>query len=340
MTARAARLPPATNIDDARQRWLFRMVHSRRPLQEKMALFWHNHFATAYSKIAGAIGAAEATRMMAAKPSEDPRGVEGQLELFREHRARQLPRPAGRGGEGSGDARLARRPHQLEAQPQENFARELMELFTMGVGKYTGDGRLRRRARVHRLEPAASRRATRAYYDVHLQRRPARHRRPRSSRSRSTERRHGRFRRGRPPSGMQDGIDLIDACARHPATGPRLARKLYAYFVNEVDPPDEALIDEHGADLLRAAASRSSRCCAGCCMSPQFRDPSNYFKRYSWPVEFVVRAIKEVGWAGFSVERRADAADHHGAAAVRAARRQRLGPRAAAGSRAARCWRA
>src|SRR5262245_53284094 len=42
---------PDTDIDDARQRWLFRMIHSRRPLQEKMALFWHNHFATAYSKL-------------------------------------------------------------------------------------------------------------------------------------------------------------------------------------------------------------------------------------------------------------------------------------------------
>ena len=36
-------------------------------------------------------------------------------------------------------------------------------------------------------------------------------------------------------------------------------------------------------------------------LSSQFRDPGNYYKRYSWPVEFVVRAIKEVGWTGFSV---------------------------------------
>src|SRR5690348_4073820 len=39
---------PDINIDDARQRWMFRMIHTRRPLQEKMALFWHNHFATAF----------------------------------------------------------------------------------------------------------------------------------------------------------------------------------------------------------------------------------------------------------------------------------------------------
>ncbi|HTD61277.1 MAG TPA: DUF1800 family protein, partial [Gemmatimonadaceae bacterium] len=37
---------PGANIIDARQRWLFRMLHSQRPLQEKMTLFWHNHFAT------------------------------------------------------------------------------------------------------------------------------------------------------------------------------------------------------------------------------------------------------------------------------------------------------
>src|SRR5262245_19792327 len=46
---------PVSNIVDSRQRWLFRMVHSNRPLQEKMTLFWHNHFATGYTKVAGAL---------------------------------------------------------------------------------------------------------------------------------------------------------------------------------------------------------------------------------------------------------------------------------------------
>ena len=41
-------------MNDARQRWLFRMLHSNRPLQEKMTLFWHNYFATGYTKLAGA----------------------------------------------------------------------------------------------------------------------------------------------------------------------------------------------------------------------------------------------------------------------------------------------
>ena len=36
--------------------------------------------------------------------------------------------------------------------------------------------------------------------------------------------------------------------------------------------------------------------------SRQFQNPGNWHTRYSWPVEFVVRAVKEVGWAGFSVD--------------------------------------
>src|SRR5262245_9526013 len=61
---------PNTVINDARQRELFRMVHSQRPLQEKMALFWHNHFATAYTKISGTYGAVHGTKLMAGKQGD------------------------------------------------------------------------------------------------------------------------------------------------------------------------------------------------------------------------------------------------------------------------------
>ena len=128
---------PATNILDARQRWLFRMVHTQRPLQEKMALFWHNHFATAYSKINGEIGdGAFATRMLAAKPDEDASRTRGQIELFRQYAL---------GNFRDLLVEVAKDPAMLvwldgrtnvRARPQENFARELMELFTMGVGHF------------------------------------------------------------------------------------------------------------------------------------------------------------------------------------------------------------
>src|ERR1051326_1076952 len=74
---------PNTVIADARQRWLFRMVHSNRPLEEKMTLFWHNYFATGYTKVAGA-GSQDGTRLMAAKASEDSRGQRGQIEMLRD----------------------------------------------------------------------------------------------------------------------------------------------------------------------------------------------------------------------------------------------------------------
>src|SRR5215813_12015734 len=71
---------PNTNIEDARQRWLFRMVHTRRPLQEKMALFWHNHFGVGYNKVAGTVGGIVGTKMLSNRAGETP-GPQGHYEL-------------------------------------------------------------------------------------------------------------------------------------------------------------------------------------------------------------------------------------------------------------------
>jgi uncharacterized protein (DUF1800 family) len=299
VTAAQGRLAPATNINDARQRWLFRMVHSKRPLEEKMTLFWHNHFATAYSKIAGEAGATEAARMMAAKPSEDPGGVKGQLELLREH--------------ALGNFRdllvaVAQDPAMLywldgrtnvRARPQENFARELMELFTMGVGTFT-ENDVYAGARAFtgwNLTRSGSGAAGRFVFNYNA----AQHDTTAKEFSFPIYGGGDRVIPARSPAaGMQDGLDLIDAVARHPATGPRLARKMYAYFVNEVDPPDPALIDEI-AGIYYARNFAIEPMVRRLLLSSQFRDPANYFRRFSWPVEFVVRAIKEVGWNGFSV---------------------------------------
>src|SRR5262245_48815202 len=53
---------PSRDINHARQRWLFRMVHSPAPLQEKMELIWHHHFASAVSKISGIYCLIDSTR--------------------------------------------------------------------------------------------------------------------------------------------------------------------------------------------------------------------------------------------------------------------------------------
>jgi uncharacterized protein (DUF1800 family) len=300
ITARGA-FAPSANIIDARQRWLFRMVHSARPLQEKMALFWHNHFATAYSKINGQFGALEATRMLAASPDDDPGRVKGQVELFRDF--------------ALGNFRdlliaIARDPAMLvwldgrtnvRARPQENFARELMELFTMGVGTFE-EPDVYAGARVFtgwNLARLGDRTTPAAYYAFSY-----------NGGQHDTTAKDFTFpiypdggrripaRSG--DAGVQDGVDLINAVARHPATGPRLARKLYAYFVNEIDAPDEGLINDLAATYY-ASNFEMKPVIRKLLVSPQFTDPANRYARYSWPVEFVVRAIKEVGWSGFSV---------------------------------------
>ena len=294
-----ARFAPTSVINDARQRWLFRMVHSKRPLQEKMTLFWHNHFATAYSKISGDTSNEEATRLLAAKPSEDAGGVKGQLELLREN--------------ALGNFRdlllaIARDPAMLfwldgrtnvRAKPQENFARELMELFTMGVDTFA-ESDVYAGARVftgwNLARPGAG--GAQHYTFSYV------------ANNHETGAKEftfpiypggGRVIPARAASaGMQDGIDLINAVAAHPKTGPRLARKLYGFFISEADEPDAGLIDEVSG-LYYSTGYEIAPMVRRLLLSSQFRDPANYYKRYSWPTEFVVRALKEVGWTGFSL---------------------------------------
>ena len=188
----------------------------------------------------------------------------------------------------------------FKGKPQENFARELMELFTMGVGNYTEED-VYAGARVFTGWNLTNRQAatTTPYYNFLYN--PGQHDTTAKTFTFPIYANGGKTIPARSAAeGMQDGIDLIDACVRHPATGPRLARKLYAYFVNEVDPPDAKLIADMASDYYRGGFEIRPMLIR-LFVSPPFADPSNYFKRYSWPVEFVVRSIKEMGWAGFSV---------------------------------------
>jgi len=292
---------PATNILDARQRWLFRMIHTKRPLQEKMALFWHNHFATAYSKVVNDIGDSTiATRMFSAKPDDDGSRTTGQLELFRQH--------------AMGNFRdllveVAKDPAMLvwldgrtnvRTRPQENFARELMELFTLGVARFE-ETDVYAGARVFTgwNLSLVNRNTAQARYDFFYN--AAQHDTAAKEFSFPIYADGGRVIPARSAAdGMQDGIDLINAVARHPDTGPRLALKLYRYFINEVDPPDQGFIQSLSR-VYYASGFEIGPMVRLILLSSQFKDPANYYRRYSWPVEFVVRSIKEVGWRGFSV---------------------------------------
>ena len=102
----------------SKNQWIYRMVNTRRPLEEKMALFWHHVFATANTKASQ---------------------VTDQIDMFRRN--------------GLSDLRtiltdLSRDPsmvfwldnnENVKGQPNENYGRELLELFSMGVGNYSED---------------------------------------------------------------------------------------------------------------------------------------------------------------------------------------------------------
>jgi len=108
-----------SNIQDLKIWWLVRMLTSANPLREKLALVWHNHFATSYAKV-------QSVPMMLV-----------QNELFRTHARGSFPALL---------HAVARDPAMLvwldgnanrKRHPNENFARAVMELFTLGIGNYT-----------------------------------------------------------------------------------------------------------------------------------------------------------------------------------------------------------
>ena len=290
-------------ISDTRQRWLFRLVHTQRPLQEKMALFWHNHFATGFGKIAGQIGPQAASRALGTKP--DPTNfsyLRGQLEVFRdlalgnfEHLLRTVSQDPAMVAWLDGDTNA-------KENPQENYARELMELFTIGVDTFT-ESDVHEGARVFtgwNLRYFGFDGDDPSQQHVAFFYNPGQHDVEPKTFSFPIYSDGGRTIPSRSRTiGMQDGHDLIGALVRHPATGPRLARKLYAFFVNEFDPPDEALVQQLSATYY-STGFNMREVVRELLLSDAFHDPANHWTRYSWPVELVARMVREVGWAGFS----------------------------------------
>ena len=100
---------------------------------------------------------------------------------------------------------------------------------------------------------------------------------------------------------MADGLDLISALASHPETARRLARRLWTWFVSESEPPDAAFVDKISQVYLQNDTNMKPVVRA-VLTSPQFIDQKRFYGRYAWPVEFVIRSLKEVGHVGFSVD--------------------------------------
>jgi uncharacterized protein (DUF1800 family) len=292
---------PQSNIVDARQRWLFRMVHSDRPLQEKMTLFWHNHFATGYTKIAGAIGATEATRYLAAKASEDPAGVRGQIEMLRDNALGNFRDILINIAKDTAMLVWLDGRTNTKAKPQENFAREIMELFTVGVGNYT-EADVYAGARVftgwNLQRPGAAADGSQRYEFLYN---AGQHDTAAKTFSFPIYADGSRTIPSRSAAdGMQDGLDLINALAGSPQTARYLASKLYRFFVSEFGAVNVTFVERVAAVYLQSRYDMKA-VMREVLRSPEFWDQSAYFARYAWPVEYVVRALKDIGWTGYSV---------------------------------------
>ena len=99
--------------------WVDRMTRDGAPVREKLALFWHGHFVSEQSKL------------------YDSRRLWGQNQLFRGSGMGNFHDLAQRVGGDPAMLRYLDNCFNTASAPQENWAREAMELFTLGVDQYT-----------------------------------------------------------------------------------------------------------------------------------------------------------------------------------------------------------
>ncbi len=257
-------------IESSQAYWLYRIINTRRPLEEKMALFWHGLFATAYGKLNHA------------------KAVVNQTNTFRRC--------------GLGDFRtllleLSRDPAMIfwldnkdnhKDAPNENYGRELLELFSMGIGNYTEDD-VKACARAFTGWTIAnadymSIRASRdsiwphGRLDWQFVYRPEDH-------DDSPKTFLGQ-------TGPFNGEDVIDIICRQPATAWFVAAKLYGFFVS--DTPDEASI-QYLADTFRETDGDLRAVMRALFMSDFFRSEAVRLGRVKSPTELVAGTARLAG---------------------------------------------
>ena len=206
---KAQRMTEGSHLVELSDWWLRRMTTAQDPLQEKLTLFWHSHFATSAQKV------------------QDTYAMWRQNQTFREN---------ARGNFGALAKAISRDPAMIfwldlqqsrVRQPNENFARELMELFTLGEGHYT---------------EADVTEAARAFTGYRVDPRDDVFRFAMFEHDAGPKRVLGR-------SGNFNGDDVIDILLAQPACATFLARKLWTFFA--YDNPSAPIVDSL-AGTLRA----------------------------------------------------------------------------------------
>jgi uncharacterized protein (DUF1800 family) len=127
--------PGATDVLQSWQhRWFTRMVYSRRQLLEKMTLFWHEHFATSVGKVGSYTLMRDQERLLRQHALANFRDLliaistDNAMLFYLDNNAND--------GQGAVDVQGNRIP------PNENYARELLQLFALGVHQLHMDGTL------------------------------------------------------------------------------------------------------------------------------------------------------------------------------------------------------
>jgi uncharacterized protein (DUF1800 family) len=187
--------------------WLYHMLNTQRLLEEKVALFWHHVFATGNSKV------------------DNDNHLITQVQLFRDH---------GMGNYRDLLLRVARNPAMIfwldnnenhKRAPNENWGRELLELFSLGVGNYTEEDVFEcARAFTGWTIGAKIPRAPYHRFSWYYEFRPEEH-----DYTEKTFLGH---------TGNFDGEDIIDIILQQPACARFVTRHLYNFFVaDEVQVP-------------------------------------------------------------------------------------------------------
>lgn len=188
----------AADIGQLKTWWLYRMTAGPSPLVEKMTLFWHNHFATSNVKV------------------RSPKLMAAQNDLLRAHALGDFKSLlAGIAQDVAMLLWLDGNANRLRS-PNENFAREVMELFTLGVGHYSEKD----------IQEAA-----RAFTGWHVRNEQFWFNRLQHDTGTKTV--FGK-------SGNFDGGDVLKLCLAHEACPRFLAVKLLREFVM-ASPPEEAI---------------------------------------------------------------------------------------------------
>lgn len=99
--------------------WLYRLMFTKRPLQEKLTLFWHDHFGCSAEKVQNGFLLVQHLELLQGLANSNFRSILVSV------------------AQNPTMLRFLDNDTNVAGQPNENFARELMELFTMGIGNYT-----------------------------------------------------------------------------------------------------------------------------------------------------------------------------------------------------------